>query len=201
VTIRAVVFDLDGVVRHFEPEASIEARFGLPPGALYKTAFLPELLDATVIGERHYDAWIAGIGDVLARTHGEHARGAATAFSELGATVDREIIDLMRRLRAARYVVAILTNGTTRVEAEVEALGIDREIDHFFNSARIGYAKPDPRAFEHVLTTLDVAADECVFTDDSPPKCEGARTVGMHVVDYTNAAELERALRLFEVIA
>jgi putative hydrolase of the HAD superfamily len=201
VTIRAVVFDLDGVVRHFEPETAIEERFGLPSGALYRTAFLPELLDATVTGEQAYDDWIAGIGDALAQTHGEHTRAAALAFSQLAATVDTDIVDLMRRLRANGYVVAILTNGTTRVEAEVEALGIDREVDHLFNSARIGYAKPDPRVFAHVLATLGIAADECVFTDDSPPKCEGARTVGMHVVDYTNAAELERALRLFEVVA
>lgn len=201
MTIRAVVFDLDGVVRHFEPEAAIEARFGLPSGALYETAFLPELLDATLIGEREYDDWIAGIGDALAHTHGERSRGAAVAFSQLAATVDDEILDLMRRLRRVGYIVAILTNGTTRVEAELAALGIDREIDHLFNSARIGYAKPDPRVFGHVLATLGIAADECVFTDDSPPKCEGARAVGMHVVDYTNAPDLERALRLFEVVA
>ena len=201
MNIRAVVFDLDGVVRHFEPEAEIEARYGLPAGALYATAFRPELLDATVIGERAYDDWIAGIAETLARTHGEHTREAAVAFSQLGATVDELIVDLMRRLRRNDYVVAILTNGTTRVEAEVESLGIDREVDHLFNSARIGYAKPDPRVFEHVLTTLGIAAHECVFTDDSPPKCAGARAVGMHVVDYTNAADLERALRLFEVVA
>ena len=67
--------------------------------------------------------------------------------------------------------------------------------------ARIGFAKPDRRIYEHVLATLAIAPDECVFTDDSPPKCEGARAVGMHVVDYTNAADLERALRLFEVVA
>ena len=201
MTIRAVVFDLDGVVRHFEPEAAIEARFRLPPGALYQTAFLPELLDATVIGARVYDDWIAGIGDTLAARHGEHTRDAAVAFSQLGATVDVAVVDLMRRLRANGYVVAILTNGTTRVEAELTALGIDDEFDHLFNSARIGYAKPDPRVFEHVLTTLDIEPGECVFTDDSPPKCEGARTVGMHVVDYTNADDLEVALRLFEVVA
>jgi putative hydrolase of the HAD superfamily len=201
VTIRAVVFDLDGVVRHFAPTAPLEARFGIPEGAIYDAAFTPELLDPTVVGAREYDDWIRGIGDVLAERYGPHARDAATAFTELVATPDAAVVDLMRRLRTRGYLVSILTNGTTRVEAELEALALDREIDHLFNSARIGIAKPDRGIYEHVLDVLEIEAHECVFTDDSPAKCEGARAVGMHVIDFVDATHLERELRLFQVIA
>jgi putative hydrolase of the HAD superfamily len=195
VSIRAVVFDLDGVVRHFLPTAPLEARFGLPEGALYGVAFEPSLLDATVVGEREYAEWIELLGEELARRHGEHTRGAALAFSQLEARVDEEVIDLIRPLRDAAYRVAILTNGTTRVEAEVAALGLHQEVEHVFNSARIGAAKPDARAYRHVLATLDVEADEAVFTDDSPAKCDGARAVGMHVVHFTGAEQLDAELR------
>jgi glucose-1-phosphatase len=52
-TIRAILTDLDGVLRHFpkERDAAIEYEFHLPPGILSKTAFQTGLLYSAVTGQ------------------------------------------------------------------------------------------------------------------------------------------------------
>lgn len=51
-TTRAVIFDLDGVVRHWPGEdiAAIEQRHRLPPGTLFAEAFDPSLLLDAITG-------------------------------------------------------------------------------------------------------------------------------------------------------
>ncbi len=67
--------------------------------------------------------------------------------------------------------------------------------DHFFNSARIGYAKPDRRVFEHVAEHLAVAPQHCAFTDDSEAKLAGAVEIGMATHHYQGVAPLRAWLR------
>ena len=43
--IRAVLFDLDGVVRHFDRDTDLERRHGLPEGAITQAALSAPLLD------------------------------------------------------------------------------------------------------------------------------------------------------------
>jgi glucose-1-phosphatase len=194
VTIRAVVFDLDDVVRHFDPCDDVEATYGLAAGTLTATAFEPDLIDPTVTGARTYEQWIEAVGDRLAQRHGDDARPAAAAFGALPATVDPDVLDLVRRLRE-HYTVALLTNGTTRVEQELRALRLDDRFDHVFNSARIGYAKPDVRVFEHVVAALGYRPAECVFTDDSERKLAGAHEIGMYAVHFTGVDALVAELQ------
>jgi HAD superfamily hydrolase (TIGR01509 family) len=198
--ICAVLFDLDDVVRYFEPCDIIEKQFSLPPGSLTAIAFSPELLQPTVLGRQTYAQWIAGIGAALAAEYGGPARRAADAFAVHPAHVDDAVLGLIRRLRDS-YRVALVTNGTDRVETELAALGIDGDFDAIFNSWRIGFAKPDRRIFEYVTAALDVDPTACVFIDDNAAKLEGAREIGMRVVHYTGYDSLVEKLRLFEVVA
>jgi putative hydrolase of the HAD superfamily len=194
LTVSTVIFDLDGVIRNFEPYDAIEEQYGLALGTLMRTAFEPDLIEPTITGRWEHDAWIAALGDRLASRHGPMARDAAAAFASIPAFVDESVIDLAQRLRR-NYVVALLTNGTTRVETELEALGVDTHFDHVFNSARIGYAKPDVRVFEHVVRTIACEPAECIFTDDSLHKLAGATELGMRTIHFTDAIALETQLR------
>jgi putative hydrolase of the HAD superfamily len=137
-------------------------------------------------------------GDQLAARYGPSARAAALAFDACVAVVDRDVVDLAFRLRPA-FTTAILTNGTTRVEQELGALGVDAEFDHIFNSTRLGYAKPDVTVFQFVLDALGYAAPECVFIDDSEAKLAVAAELGMRTVHFTGIDPLETRLRAFGV--
>lgn len=188
--ISTVLFDLDGVIRHFDPDhlASVEADNGLAPGSLWAAAFEPELAERLTTGRCTRAAWTAEVG----RRVGSPA--AAEAWLGAKATTDTEMLGLIDELRAAGLTVAILTNGTDTIPSELAEAGIDVRVDAVFNSAEIGHAKPDRRAFEHVCAALGVAATEVFFTDDSPHKFDGALELGMTVHHFTGLADLRAAL-------
>lgn len=189
--IRAVLFDLDGVLRHFDPAhvAQIEKRHGLAEGAIHRTAFDSSLLAAVTTGAMTRAAWVQDVGVRL---------GSSEAAAEWGAhpsTRDERMLALSDRLRASGIRTAILTNGTDTVPAELRALGIDAHVDAVFNSAEIGFAKPDVRAFQHVIDALGLDPHEVFFTDDSASKLTGATALGMPTHHFTGVDALQNALR------
>ncbi|MEE9414609.1 MAG: HAD-IA family hydrolase [Acidimicrobiales bacterium] len=175
VLVRTVLLDLDGVVRHFDPAlvCEVEVRHGLEPGVLDAAAFEPTLLNRAITGEITRAEWVARVGAVV-----DNPAAAAERLSERG-RVDWKLIEEVTALREAGVVVAILTNGTDTIDEEMLALGIVDHFDAIFNSASIGYAKPDRRVFEHVCRILNVAASDVFFTDDTASNVAAAKELGM----------------------
>lgn len=58
--------------------------------------------------------------------------------------------------------------------------------DEVIASGDIGYAKPEPEAYETTARRLGVRLDECVFTDDREIFCAGAKSIGMQTIVYTD---------------
>ena len=189
--IRCVLFDLDGVIRHFDPAFvnEIERRRGLAPGSILRAAFASPAIDAVTTGRITREEWVVGVGRQI---------GDPDATVEWGHqpwTVDAEVIAIADELRAAGLAMAILTNGTDTIPAEIAACGRDRHVDAVFNSAEIGFSKPDPLAFRHALDALRMPAGEVFFTDDSAAKLAGAEALGMSVHLFRGTAGLRAALR------
>ncbi len=194
--IRAVVLDLDGVIRHFDPQfvADVERRHALELGTLLDTAFAEPGLSEVITGRITREAWVTGVGESL---------GAPEAAREWGGQpprVDPEVLELCDDLRRRGLTVAVLTNGTDTIPVEVAEQGIACRVDHVFNSAEIGHAKPDARAFQHVLDALDLPGDEVFFTDDSPSKLAGAVEVGMHTHAFVGLDDLRQELARLEAL-
>lgn len=187
--IRAVLFDLDGVVRHFDHDPDLEARHGLEAGAIGGAAFRSPAIDDVTTGRITRAEWLRRVAEQT---------GAAQAVDEWGRTkftVDPDAVALALELRALGAITAILTNGTDTIAAEVASCGLDHHFSPIFNSAEIGFAKPDPRAFRHVLDALGLRADQVFFTDDSPSKVVGAAELGLHTHVFTDVGALRAALR------
>lgn len=190
VPIDCVLFDLDDVIRFFDQaaRAAIERRHGLADGSIMATAIHPDLIEPLVTGRLTRAEWSAEVGRRVGSPE-----AAAQWTADIG-TPDPEALELLDELRAAGYTVAILTNGTDTIDAELAVLGIDRRVDAVFNSAVIGVAKPHPDAFRHVCRELDVAPESVFFTDDSASKLIGALEIGMTAVVFTSVGSLRRAL-------
>jgi putative hydrolase of the HAD superfamily len=173
--ITTVLLDLDGVVRHYDPAhvIAVEQRHGLDQGTLIEAGFLPHVLEPVITGKTTRAAWVAQICDLV---------GNPTAvqewLSERG-QIDWDLMEIVDELRRQGTTVAVLTNGTDTTSAEVKRFGIADRFDAVFNSAEIGFAKPDGRAFLHVCGRLDVSARQVFFTDDSRFKLAGAIEIGM----------------------
>lgn len=175
--IKAVVFDLDGVVRHFDPDhfSGIEAAHHLEAGAILGVAFQPALLEAVTTGRITRAEWVARVGAAVG------APAAAAAWAAERGVLDDAVLALVGELRNAGVRTAILTNGTDTIPEEARHLGLPEHFERIFNSAELGVTKPDVRAFEQVLRGLGLDATQVFFTDDSAHKLAGAREVGMPV--------------------
>lgn len=195
--IRAVVFDLDGVVRHFDPDhvRAIERGHGIADGAIEAFAFAQPHIEAVTTGRISRSAWV----EMIARHIGSAA--AAAEWGSQPSQVNPNILQLAAELREAGVVTAILTNGTDNIPAEVAELGLVSHFDPIFNSAAIGCIKPDKRVFLHVLDQLGLEAHEVFFTDDSERNVQAARSCGMHAHHFTGIDSLCAALARFELLA
>ncbi|MGH3652704.1 HAD-IA family hydrolase [Glutamicibacter sp.] len=188
--IHAVVFDLDGVIRNFPESATadIEIEYGLKSGTLNAVAFDPALLELLTTGKISRLTWIKEIGQRVGSTE------SADAWGRIEPVVDHDVLQLIDDLQHAGITTAILTNGNDTIDIELERQGIAAHVAHVFNSAKIGYSKPDRRAFLHVIDALHLRASEILFTDDSAAKLLGATRLGIHTHHLASASALRAIL-------
>ena len=195
--VDALIVDLDGVIRHWHGDefTALAESVGLSREDLGDIAFEPELLAAGMTGAVVFEDWADEIGRRAGALHGCDPAAVTAGFIALGWTIDQEVVDLIREVRAAgRVKVALFSNASTRLEADLESCGLDAAFDVVFNSARLGLAKPDVEAFRTVANLLEVPVERCLFIDDTRPNVEGARLAGMRAEPFTSVADLRELL-------
>lgn len=187
--IELALFDLDGVIRHFDPDhrESVEREHGVTSGAIRAAAFEPELLHRAITGMITTAQWIDAVGEAIGST------AAALAWSASRGSLDAAVLEFVGEIRKGGRRVAVLTNGTTEVTREFDDLGLLPHVDAAFNTADIGFAKPDPRSFIHVCDAMAIDPARVFFTDDTESKLSGAAELGMTTHHFTGLAGLRAA--------
>lgn len=56
-------------------------------------------------------------------------------------------------------------------------------------SARVGLVKPEPAIFELMLSQFGLAADECLFIDDSLDNVQAAQALGIDAIHFIDASQ------------
>jgi putative hydrolase of the HAD superfamily len=194
---RALLIDLDGVLRRWDArrEVPLEVPFGLPAGTVSRTAFDPPLLEAATTGRITDEEWRRQIVERLVPRYGrEAAAGVVAAWSAPLGRIEAGVLELVRAVRRTSRV-CLVSNATTRLERDLEALGLRAELDFVINSSRVGARKPDPRIFAAALEAVGVPAAGVLFVDDTLPIVEAARALGLSAHHFTGMAALEGALR------
>jgi len=102
-----------------------------------------------------------------------------------------ESLSLLQELRKRGYRLGLLTNGAEEQQLDKLAhTGLDGAFDAVCTSERIGFQKPDSRAFLTVAHELGVDASRCLFVGDNPAHdIVGARSAGMHGLLVNRYAE------------
>jgi putative hydrolase of the HAD superfamily len=194
---RALLIDLDGVIRQWDspPVGAIEATYGLQPGAIAATAFAAGLLEGAILGRITDEAWRLAIVERLAtRYHPQAAQEAVRAWSAPCGRVDEGVLSLVRVVRQ-RAPVCLVTNATTRLERDLEQLGIRHEFDAVVSSARVGAGKPDRRIFQAALAAVNTPAGRALFVDDTAGHVAAAQALGLQGHHFTARTHLKTALQ------
>lgn len=192
---KAVLCDIDGVLRHWPPAGDLELAHGLPPGTLAAAAFAPGRLLPAITGRITDEQWRASVEAAIAEACGSPAtaRSAVAAWSDQLPAVDAEVAALLRTARRSRTVV-LVSNATTRLERDLQRQGLDDIADAVVNTSRIGYAKPDPRVYAIAAQRAGAPVHQCLFIDDTAANIAAARDLGMPAVHYRQPSDLRDAL-------
>lgn len=94
-----------------------------------------------------------------------------------------DTIRVLERLNSAGYECYILSNHTPELEILVNYLGLNRLIKKTFNSALIGYEKPNTQIYQYLINDLKVSPSEIIMVGDnyiSDITC--ARSNGMNAI-------------------
>ncbi|WP_436796193.1 transcription antitermination factor NusB [Actinospongicola halichondriae] len=196
--IDVVVFDMDGVIRHWLDDQVVEAEqeLGLPAGSVHAAAFADPGFREVTHGAITAEAWAAAIGATLAAEHeGVSADDVASLWLRSNWRIDDDVVTIVGGLKAAGTKTALFSNASTKLEADMEEMGIADVFPVVANSSRIGMAKPDVPAFEHVASMLDADPASLLFVDDRPENVGGAVDAGWHAVQMRSAYRLGGVLR------
>ena len=198
----ALLLDLDGVLRRFDPArmVEVESRYELPPGALLEAAFTPDRLRPAITGEVTHRSWMdavaAAVTDQLrAAGHGDPGSAAAAVadWSAYRGEVVPEVLEFVRRVRARGIRVALGTNATDRLDADLARLDLTGEVDAVVNSSVVRHGKPTREFFRAGCLELRTVPKRVLFVDDEDRNVRGAREAGLAALRYTGPASLRYA--------
>ncbi len=94
-----------------------------------------------------------------------------------------DVEQTLTALRSGGYRLVVLSNWDHRLNQTLKELALDRFFEKIYISTLIGYAKPDPRAFQYVIEDLGVPAEVVLHVGDTLEEdILGAREAGVRAV-------------------
>ncbi|UYK74792.1 HAD-IA family hydrolase [Xanthomonas sacchari] len=183
---------MDGVLRLWpDDDATLERAHGVPPGSLRAVAFAPPLLEPAIRGTTSDPQWRAEVTARLAALapQADVAALVAAWSAPTAARLNQPVLALLRQVRQ-RMPVVLLSNATSRLPHDLQALGIADAFDAVVNSSEVGAIKPEPAIFLHALAQLGMAAAEVLFVDDTAVHVEASRALGLRAERYVDAEAL-----------
>jgi epoxide hydrolase-like predicted phosphatase len=198
--VKAFIFDFGGVIVRTEdprPRHNWDERLGLPVGSVERAVHHSDIWIQAQLGRITPKTYWKGVAELLYMRSDDIDELRQDYFS--GDRLNYRVVDVIRDLRAAGYLVALLSNESIELETRMEQYGVQDLFDHRFISAYMGMMKPDPTAFRVVLQTLRVLPQEAVFIDDALPNIRAAQALSINTVlfraDTDLRVELAKYLR------
>ena len=189
--IRAVIFDIGGVLEHTPPTGHRkrwEADLGLAHGELDRT--MGDVWLGGRLGTVSEDEVHTALADRLRLSPSQVQQFMAGFWEEYLGTLNTELAEYAASLRP-RYRTGILSNSFVGARGrEQQRYGFADLVDVIAYSHEIGVAKPDPAAYLLTCERLAVAPEEAVFLDDRQQAVDGAHAVGMAAIRFRDNAQL-----------
>ena len=186
MTIRAVIFDVGGVLSHHNNLAPLNRwldRLNMSAEQLIHTVFGNEVAGRATLGLATVEEVWQFVNQQLGLS--EVDRQALIADFWATMTWDSTLLDFIHTLKSA-YKIGALSDAWP--DARVTNTPITYDLfDVIVYSSEEGIQKPDPEIYRRMLARLDVMPTESIYVDDSPTKAEGASQLGMHGLLFTGS--------------
>lgn len=178
--IRAILFDLDGVIVDSNP--AIET--------FWKSIADREAIELT---EADIRTWIHGrkVGDTLAGLFRHLSEEKHLEIQEAAQQFDLSITpapvagvtDFIRRLQEHSLPVGLVTSSHhSRMLNMITQLGIHDRFTHFVTAYDVSKGKPDPEPYLAMSSKMKLAPGDCLVFEDAISGIQSAQTAGMHSI-------------------
>ncbi|RMF48032.1 MAG: HAD family hydrolase [Anaerolineae bacterium] len=202
---QAVLFDLDGTLRHSTPHANHTLLdFAVALGAQdspsrrrrallwahYYWANSPALLqDLRRYPQRGTAFWTQytrrqllafGCSPAQARYLAPRVQYTMAECYHPEDNLYPGVLDTLETLRQAGYLVGVLTNRPSTVDDYLHEIGVAEHCDLILAAGQIGYWKPDRRIFQAAVQVLGIPASQVLYVGDNYyADVVGARQAGL----------------------
>ncbi len=200
MTIRAVLFDADGVVQ--QQSQSLHS-------------VLTDVLGAErhSVDELYRDVWEAEAPALTG--HADFASALSAALEKWGIAerlddlirasksirVDRAIVGIVRRLREAGVLCCLASNQMTyRARYMSETLGYSDLFDMEFYSCYVGHKKPAPAYYAAILEEVGIHPGQALFIDDHAANVAAAVELGMRAAVFQPGPGVEPHALMQEIL-
>ncbi|WP_194437840.1 MULTISPECIES: HAD family hydrolase [Vibrionaceae] len=104
-------------------------------------------------------------------------------------------IELIQHIKSAGYSVYALTDNVHEIVSYLKSTySFWPLFDGAIVSADVGMLKPQPEIYHSLLNKFELIASETVFIDDMLYNVEGAKSIGMHAIQFENIDQCEKDL-------
>jgi 2-haloacid dehalogenase len=198
MTIKAIIFDLGGVLLRWSPLGLYQKHFPQLSEAEIKTFLSTVDFTNWNIEQDKGRSFAEGVAALSEQF--PHYAPLIRAYDEhwldcLAGPIHGSVL-LLERLKADGMPVYGLTNFAN------EKFVLTREIHPFLKkfddvivSSEVKLVKPDPAIYHLTLARIGYAAQECAFIDDHLPNVEAARALGFAAIHFQSPQQLEAALQ------
>ena len=193
--ITTIIFDIGNVLVDFSWKEYI-AGFG------FSTEVQEKIGKATMLSEAwdEFDRGVLEVEDIIKQ------------FVQNDPSIEKEIrlicenihdmlgrrdyaIPWIKELKEKGYKVLYLSNFSRKAEVEcAHTLDFLPYMDGGILSYQEKVIKPEPEIYQNLIDRYNLLPDQCVFMDDKPINCEGAKKAGIHTIVFTTKEEAEKEL-------
>lgn len=198
--IRAVIFDVGGVLIEYDTAANIQLlskKLDTEYGVIERIwqELLVELRLGTISEEVF---WEKASQKFLIRKAKPFEQLLKRTFQETMRPYE-EITMFIESLKEKNMEVAILSDTIGPHAEALTEVGIYKPFVHKVLSHEVGMCKPDIKIFEYTLKLLNVKPYEAIFIDDLEKNITAARKAGIYGIIAASSAQMQDdVLRLIE---
>jgi putative hydrolase of the HAD superfamily len=183
MTVRAVVFDADGVVQANPPGWYDHLHALVAPGR--GRAFVDDVFDTekpAMRGRRDFRSVLAEVAERWDLD--ERLDDLLDHWHRID--VHAPVLEVVGELRASGVRCYLASNQHAhRAGYMQDQLGYDEVFDDQFYSCRLGALKSSPAFFAQVLDAIGLPPEEVLFIDDTEEYVETAREVGLLAEEWS----------------
>jgi putative hydrolase of the HAD superfamily len=195
-----IIFDLGNVLINIHPDLAMNEfseKCGIKPVEIRKF-FLSDLHLGLMKGDYSPDEFFRIMINRYPCSIDEHS--FQIIWNKVIGRAKRGIEDIIREL-ASSYSLGICSNTDPwHWQKVLHDIPFIKYFKQFFLSFEMKKNKPDPLIFEHILSSLGIPGQNCVFIDDTSENIEVAKTFGITGIVASEPREIQYELQRLKIL-